>query len=141
MRLLLFTLTASGLLAQPGPADRQKPDPNAAKRGRALYAQYCINCHGAAIRGSDSGPDLVRSLVILHDRQGSELAPALKRLPNHATTLTTSQVADLSHFFKEQIDATVKNRDPQSPPNVLTGDARAGKAYFEATCSKCHSPT
>jgi mono/diheme cytochrome c family protein len=141
LRPLLIALTASTLFAQPGPTDRQKVDPAAAKRGRALYAQYCINCHGAAIRGSDSGPDLVRSLVILRDRQGSELSPALKRIPNHNATLTTAQVTDLSHFFKELIDATVKNRDPQSPPNVLTGDARGGKAYFEATCSKCHSPT
>jgi mono/diheme cytochrome c family protein len=138
-RLLLIPVTALTLLAQAGPTDRQKVDPVASKRGRSVYAQYCINCHGASARGSDSGPDLIRSLVILRDRQGSELTQALKR--NHNASLTSAQVQDLSHFFKEQIEATAKNREPRSPPNVLTGDARAGKAYFEATCAKCHSIT
>ncbi len=142
MRLLLFIgLWATVLFGQAGPAQRQKVDSAAAKRGRAVYTQYCINCHGATAKGSDTAPDLLRSTVILRDRAGSELGPALKRPPDHVATLTVAQVEDLTHFFKEQIEATAKNRDPQTPPNVLTGDARAGRNYFEGSggCAKCHS--
>jgi len=142
-RLILACLTGAALFGQAGPYERQKVDPAASKRGRAVYAQYCINCHGATAKGTEAGPDLIRSPLILRDRLGSELSPALKRLPAHNTALTSAQVVDITHFLKEQVEATARNRNPASPPNVLTGDARAGRAYFEGAggCTKCHSAT
>jgi mono/diheme cytochrome c family protein len=131
------------LLGQAGPYERQKVDVAAAKRGSALYAQYCINCHGAAARGTETAPDLIRSALVLRDRLGSELGPALQRLPMHNAALTSSQVTDLTHFLKQQLEATARNRNPAAPPNVLTGDAQMGRTYFEGAggCAKCHSAT
>src|SRR5450432_2407902 len=131
------------LLGQAGPYERQKVDVPAAKHGSALYTQYCINCHGAAARGTETAPDLIRSPLILRDRMGSELGPALKRLPGHNAALASEQVIDLTHFLKQQLEATARNRSPATPPNVLTGDAQMGRAYFEGVggCAKCHSPT
>lgn len=142
-RVVAGGLLACGVLfAQAGPYERQKVDPAAARRGRAVYAQYCINCHGATAKGTDAGPDLIRSPLVLRDRLGNELGPALKRLPGHESGLSGAQVVDLTHFLKEQIEATAKDRNATQSPNVLTGDADAGRAYFNGAgkCANCHSP-
>ncbi len=143
-RLVAIQLLVCGVAcAQAGPYQRQKVDAAAARRGRALYSQYCINCHGALAKGTDTGPDLTRSPLVLRDRLGSELGPALKRLPGHTSDLSAAQVVDLTHFLKEQIEGTAKDRDPVQSPNVLTGDAKAGRAYFNGAggCGGCHSAT
>lgn len=141
--LIQACLTAAVLFGQAGPYERQKVDAGASKRGRAVYAQYCINCHGATATGTEAGPDLIRSPLVLRDRLGNELGPALKRLTAHNGALTPAQVRDVTHFLKERVEATARNRNPASPPNVLTGDARAGRVYFEGAggCTKCHSVT
>jgi mono/diheme cytochrome c family protein len=120
---------------------RQTVDPAAALRGRAVYTQFCVNCHGALAKGTEEAPDLIRSPLVLRDRLGNELGPALKQLPSHKRDLTTAQVVDMTHFLKEQIENTAKNRNPVRPPNVLTGNLDAGRAYFGAKCSGCHSAT
>ncbi len=78
---------------------------------------------------------------MMRDRLGSELGPALKRLPGHDAGLGSAQIIDLTHFLKQQIEATAVNRNPEKPPNVLTGDANAGRGYFDRTCAGCHSAT
>ena len=144
-RVVAAYALACGLLCsgqawgQPGPLARQKVDAAAAQRGRGIYSQRCADCHGAEAKGTDTGPDLMRSALMMRDRVGSELGPALKRLPGHDSGLSTAQVTDLTHFLKQQIEATAVNRNPAKPPNVLTGDASAGRAYFDRTCSMCHS--
>ena len=140
----LHALACGFLFGQGGPYERQKVDPEAAKRGRAIYAANCINCHGVLAKGTDNGgPDLIRSALLLRDRLGNELGPALKTLPGHNTGLSAAEVTDLTHFLKQLIEASAKNRNPVTPPNVLTGDAEAGRAYFNGAggCTKCHSAT
>jgi cytochrome c oxidase cbb3-type subunit III len=138
----LFLLT-TGLYGRQGPADRPAVDAAAAERGGRIYSQYCINCHGSLAKGAEGGPDLIRSVVVLRDRLGSELGPALKKLPAHPSNLSQAQTVDLSHFLKRIIEATAKNRNPTQPPNVLTGNVDAGRAYFNGAgkCSACHSAT
>src|SRR5580658_4061664 len=129
------------LWGQAGPT-RPDIDSAAANRGKTVYLQFCVNCHGSQAKGTEDGPDLIRSVTVLHDKAGSELAPVLKKLANHKGDLTQAQVRDLSQFLKERVEDTVKNRNAQQPPNVLTGNAAAGKAYFEGAgkCGACHSP-
>jgi mono/diheme cytochrome c family protein len=151
LEIRLFILIVAGgiLLAaayaagQAGPAVRQVIDNAAATRGRAVYAQYCINCHGSNVKGGENGPDLIRSVVVLHDRLGDEIGPALKKLASHPRDLTQEQILDLSHFLHQRIESTSSNRNTNQPPNVLTGNAASGKAYFNGAgkCSTCHSPT
>lgn len=130
-------------MGQAGPYVRQQVDAAAATRGRAIYTQYCVNCHGALAKGTEEAPDLIRSAVVLRDRLGDQLAPALAQLKDHKRDLTRAQVTDITHFLKEQVEATAKNRNPVKPPNVLTGNANAGRAYFNGAgkCSTCHSIT
>ena len=141
--IALEALVCAGLLGQAGPYERQKVDPEAARRGRAIWAQNCINCHGNQAKGTDTGPDLMRSPLLMRDRLGNELGPALKTLPGHNPNLTSAQVTDLTHFLKQLIEASAKNRNPTQSPNVLTGNAEAGRAYFDGPggCTKCHSAT
>jgi cytochrome c oxidase cbb3-type subunit III len=116
-------------------------DAAAAQRGRGIYSQRCADCHGAEAKGTDTGPDLMRSPLMMRDRLGNELGPALKRMAGHDSGLSAAQVVDLTHFLKQQIEATAVNRNPVKPLNVLTGDATAGRAYFEGNCAGCHSVT
>jgi mono/diheme cytochrome c family protein len=136
----LAMLAGSFLFGQPGPT-RPPINSAAADRGKRIYLQFCIDCHGALAKGTEQGPDLIRSVVVLHDRAGTELGPALARLENHKSNLTRDQVADLAEFLKQRVEETVKNRTAVKPPNVLTGNASAGRTYFVARCSACHSPT
>ena len=136
----LATLGGSLLLGQPGPT-RTAVNSAAAERGKRIYLQFCINCHGSLAKGTEQGPDLIRSVVVLHDHAGTELGPALARLANHKRDLTRDQVANLAEFLKQRVEETAKNRNAVKPPNVLTGDANAGRTYFVTKCSACHVPT
>ena len=132
------------LTAQGGPTDRPKVDPAAATRGRGVYAAQCINCHGSTAKGGPNGPDLIRSPAVLRDRLGSHIGPAMRTAAaSHTAALTPEQVADLSHFLRDRVEAVARNRTPTVPIDVLTGDPEAGRDYFNGAgrCSTCHSPT
>lgn len=143
---LVWTLAAVllpvSLAAQGGPTDRPPLDEAAAGRGRTLYAQHCINCHGSTAKGTDRGPDLIRSTVVLRDRLGNGIGPAIRPSAAHQATLTQAEIVDLSHFIHQRVEAVASNRNPRGPLPVLTGDPEAGRAYFNGTgrCSSCHSP-
>ena len=128
-----------------GAKDKHAVDPAAADRGRKIYAAECIRCHGTHTRGTDEGADLVRSLVVLRDRYGNELGPFLRKGHPTQTTpaakLTQTQIEELSHFVHYEVYQTL--RGVLDVQDVLTGDAKAGAAFFngEGKCNGCHSPT
>jgi mono/diheme cytochrome c family protein len=127
----------------PGPADKHVVDSAAAERGRKVYAAECITCHGTHARGGDKGADLIRSEVILHDRYGSTIGPFLQKgHPTQSTPaakLTATQIEDLSHTLHQEVYNTL--RAALQIQNVLTGDPKAGAAYFNGAgkCASCHS--
>lgn len=145
--LFAFCMTVvsgtAALLAQAGPYERQRIDEAGATRGRALYAQHCINCHGSTAKGTDRGPDLIRSVVVLRDRLGNGIGPAIAPSRAHQARLTSAQLVDVSHFLHQRVESIASNRNARAPLDVLTGDPEAGRAYFNGTgtCSTCHSPT
>ncbi len=138
-----------------GPDDAQVVDEEAAARGKTIYIAECVTCHGPKARGananvpeSQKGPDLVRSLTVLHDRYGSTLGPFLKA--GHPTqsgvssaSLTEAQIIDLSHFLHEKVEDTLRSGPYSKIQNVLTGDPKAGEAFFKGAgkCNTCHSST
>ena len=132
------------LAAQGGPTDRPAVDEAAAARGRRLYAEHCINCHGSTAKGGPNGPDLIRSTAVLRDRLGASIGPAMRATAaSHAASLTPAQIVDLSHFLRQRVEAVTRNRTPTAPIDVLSGDPEAGRRYFNGAgrCSSCHSPT
>jgi cytochrome c oxidase cbb3-type subunit 3 len=131
-----------------GPGDRPVVDPEAADRGRRVWVSECITCHGTQARGTDTAPSLLRSLVVLRDRYGSELGPFLKKghpmqSGNPSTSLTDAQVVDLTHFLRQRIEDTLRGAAPFTEHNVATGNAEAGAAFFkgEGKCASCHNST
>jgi mono/diheme cytochrome c family protein len=136
-----------GLLAQAGSADKHITDPVAAERGKKIYIAECITCHGGSARGTQTGPDLVRSLTVLHDRYGSTIGPFLKK--GHPTQSTPSakftdpQIDDIAQFLHLRMDETLRTSATFHGQYQMTGDAKAGQAYFngEGKCNTCHSVT
>ena len=120
-------------------------DEDAAARGKTVYIAQCITCHGTRARGGPRGADLVRSLVVLHDRYGNTIGPYLaKGHPvGHPVTLTQEQIVDLSHFLHQQVGDTLRTGPYNNVLNILVGDPKEGKAFFYGAggCSHCHSPT
>jgi mono/diheme cytochrome c family protein len=133
------------LIDEVGANDKQVVDEDAAARGKTVYIAQCITCHGTRARGGERGADLVRSLVVLHDRYGSTLGPYLAQGHPAAkpVTLSQDQIVDLSHFLQQQVGDTLRTGPYNSPLNILVGDANDGKAFFNGAgkCSQCHSPT
>jgi mono/diheme cytochrome c family protein len=144
----VFSAWATHAAAQAGPNDKPTVDAAAADRGRKIYAAECINCHGTQARGTDKGSNLIRSVVVLRDRYGSELGPFLKKghsmqSGQSSAALTDAQVKDLAHFIRQRFEDTLRGSPIFIPQNLLTGDAKAGAAYFEGEgkCGTCHSTT
>jgi mono/diheme cytochrome c family protein len=133
------------LIDQVGADDKQIVDEDAAARGKTVYIGQCITCHGTRARGGDRGADLVRSLVVLHDRYGSTLGPYLAQghPAGKPVALTQEQIVDLSHFLHQQVGDTLRTGPYNNVLNILVGDPNEGKAFFNGAggCSRCHSPT
>jgi mono/diheme cytochrome c family protein len=131
-----------------GPDDKHVVDDAAADRGRKIWAAECIDCHGTYARGGDNGPNLVRSEMVLRDRYGDKIGPFLRK--GHArqsgapaASFTPVQIAELSHFIHQRVYDTLRGSPIFVPHNLVTGDAKAGAAYFNGAgkCNTCHSPT
>jgi len=157
LRILAALLAALPLIAQdiPPPTGRggntreflglgPAPDAAAASRGEKLYAPNCAFCHGEKARGA-AGPNLVRSALVLHDENGELIGPAvaagfpdkgMPAFPNFAQ----SQLRDIAQYLHLQVEL-VANRGTYKRLNVVTGDAKAGEAYFNGPggCNACHS--
>ncbi|MGD1072546.1 MAG: c-type cytochrome [Bryobacteraceae bacterium] len=157
--LVIATLTAISLNAQAPPGrgggnlidqagslDKQIVDPAAADRGKKTYIAECITCHGPSARGGQGGSDLVRSVAVLHDRYGNQIGPFLKKgHPTQSTPpgdFTAAQILDLSHFIHQRVNDTLRTSPLFHAQDVLTGDPKAGEAYFNGAgkCNTCHSP-
>jgi len=122
-----------------------KIDKEATERGRKIFVPTCGFCHGNDAHGK-SGPDLVRSPLVLHDDKGDVLGPMLRNgRPDRGMppfpALTNEQIADLSMFLHSRA-ADVSNRFAYKIGDLLTGDAQKGAAFFngDGHCAKCHSP-
>ena len=130
-----------------GPA----PDEAAAKKGEPLYKQNCATCHGENARGSQ-GPNLVRSVVVLHDEKGEELGPVIKSGRPQAgmpgfPALSQEDLYNISQYLHLQVELAA-NRGTYGATygalrNTVNGDAKKGEEFFNGAggCAKCHSLT
>lgn len=121
---------------------RPPADAAAMERGKTLYGVHCQFCHGADARGGSGGINLIRNAVVLNDKRGELLLPVLRegREGMPAIPLSPDQAGDIADFLH---GFRVGGYDPSrmTPPTILTGDAKAGEAYFQKTCASCHSVT
>lgn len=124
-------------------------DTAAAERGQKTFTQSCGFCHGADATGA-RGPDLVRSPLVAHDVKGDLIGPVIRQgrpdkgMP--ALPLTDEQISDIAAFLhRRTAEAMASSGVPKdyAVEKLLTGNAEAGKAYFNGPggCTKCHSVT
>jgi cytochrome c oxidase cbb3-type subunit 3 len=171
MRLMLASLamTLLALSVAPSRSAAQPPSPPAAaagemgglqcftcgktfdaaivERGRTGFVATCGFCHGGDARGGGGGgSNLIGSSLVQNDENGQQLGAFLRQgrpangMP--AFDLPAAQVAEIATFLHSEITYAA-NRRIYVAPNILTGDPRAGQAYFNGAgrCSTCHSPT
>jgi cytochrome c oxidase cbb3-type subunit 3 len=130
-----------------GPA----PDAAAAKKGEPLYKQNCSTCHGENARGAQ-GPNLVRSVIVLHDEKGEEIGPVIKNgrpqggMPGFPA-LSQEDLFNIAQYLHLQVELAA-NRGTYGATygalrNEVSGDARKGEEFFTGAggCTKCHSVT
>lgn len=151
-------LTSVGLAAQgPGqasPASR-RPAATAAPQtfpreqieaGRTRFASQCGFCHGRDAAGGETGTDLTRSELVGADINGDKLMPTIRAgRPDKGMPAFTLPEADLSaivafiHDQRAQAASAEGNRRSVAAADLTTGNADAGRRYFDANCGRCHS--
>jgi cytochrome c oxidase cbb3-type subunit III len=119
-------------------------DPAAVERGRSVFGEKCSSCHRQNARGGEgfSGPDLIRSVLVLQDVNGRQIAAHLQTGHKPLIALAPSEISDVGTFLHREITYAAERTNYQLQ-YVMTGNAKAGEAYFNGAggCNKCHSPT
>jgi mono/diheme cytochrome c family protein len=116
------------------------------ERGQRVFVAQCGFCHGSNATGGQSGPDLIRSPLVMDDENGKELGEFLKAgrpdkgMPKFE--MSEDQYRDIAAFLHQRI-AAAANRGSYKILNIVVGDAKAGEAFFNGPgkCNTCHSPT
>jgi cytochrome c oxidase cbb3-type subunit III len=124
----------------------RQPDPQLASNGEKTFGPTCGFCHGADGRGG-TGPDLLRSPLVLDDDKGELIGPVVQNgRPSRGmpafSALTEEQVRAIAEFLHMQVELAA-NRGTYRVQNIVTGNTKAGEAYFkgEGKCYTCHSVT
>ncbi len=115
-------------------------------RGQQVFVAQCGFCHGSNATGGQSGPDLIRSAMVINDENGKQLGEFLKvgrpdkGMPKFE--MSQEQYKDISAFLHQRITAVI-NRGDYKILNILVGDAKAGETFFNGAgkCNTCHSVT
>jgi len=124
---------------------RPPGDPAAIARGRQIFSVNCSFCHGPDARGGEGGPNLIRSELVMTDKNGELIATVVqngrpdKGMPQF--NLATADVSDIAAFIHSfPVGGKV---GPTGTVNPLVGDAKAGQSYFNGAgkCNTCHSVT
>jgi cytochrome c oxidase cbb3-type subunit 3 len=122
------------------------PDPAAVQRGEKLYVPNCGFCHGSRANGGNGGPDLVRSVLVLHDKNGDKIGPVIlhgrpdKGMPKF--NMTPTQIEDMAAFLLSRSQGAA-NRMAYKILDINTGNPAQGKTYFNGAgkCNDCHDAT
>ena len=121
------------------------------REGEVRFGAQCGFCHGKDAAGGESGPDLTRAELVAKDSYGDKLAPMIRvGRPNNGmpafASLGEADMKAIVAFMHSQMDKFAElggGRRSVEPADLATGNAEAGRAYFNGTgkCSSCHSPT
>jgi cytochrome c oxidase cbb3-type subunit III len=154
-----MSLAACCLIALPAAAQgraggfvpgQQRPpgDPTVIARGKAVYGINCTGCHGADLRGGDlGGPNLLRSQVALTDQNGELITPIVEhgRGAMPAIPVSPDDAKAVAAYIRSVVATIGRQGKPPdvgvAPADIVTGDAAAGRAFFDSKCAGCHSPT
>jgi cytochrome c oxidase cbb3-type subunit 3 len=151
---MTHSVAAQGGRGQASPAAQRPPQTTTPQQypreqiesGRVRFVSQCGFCHGRDAAGGESGPDLTRSALVAADVRGDRIGPVVRsgRIDKGMPAFTPSD-ADLTaivafiHDQKAQADSATGGRRAVDVADLQTGDAVAGKRYFDSACAKCHS--
>jgi len=114
--------------------------------GRTRFAGQCGFCHGRDAAGGEGGTDLTRSALVGEDVRGDKIRPLVRSgRPDKGMPAFTLPDADLTaivafiHEQRAEAAAATGGRRAVDLADLQTGNADAGKRYFEAACARCHS--
>ena len=148
--LFLWVTFAVGAAAQQAPritAVDPQFEQASVDRGQQTFVNQCGFCHGSNARGGSSGPDLTRSELVQSDEGGKQFSEFLragrpdKGMPGFEQ-LSRDEVLDVATFLHAAIYLNA-NRRLYQVLNIVTGDAKAGEAFFSGAgkCTSCHQVT
>jgi cytochrome c oxidase cbb3-type subunit 3 len=127
-----------GFVAYP---DRPKAPQAVLDRGKGAFSVNCAFCHGSDAGGGSVGPNLLRSEVVLQDKNGELILPivhgarAAQGMPKiEIADSTVPDIAAWLHSLK-----TGGNMRSTEKINIVVGNADAGKATYTRMCASCHS--
>jgi cytochrome c oxidase cbb3-type subunit 3 len=116
--------------------------------GRTRFAAQCGFCHGRDAAGGEGGTDLTRSALVGSDVRGDRIRPLLQTgRPDRGMPAFTLSDADANaivafvHDQREQAAAATGGRRAVELADLQTGNADAGRRYFDTACARCHSAT
>src|SRR5262247_4247854 len=153
--IVAFLVWATALVGAKQPAAGAPPAPHggatrvdqaAVERGQKMFVAQCGFCHGSNATGGQSGPDLIRSVLVMNDEDGKQLGEFLKEgRPDKGMPkfdMSQEQARDIAAFLHQRIAAVI-DRGAYKILNILVGDAKAGEAFFNGAgkCNTCHSLT
>ena len=159
MNLLLLVVALLAMQQNPASPASQAPPKTVTPQtyprevvitGQGRFADECALCHARDAAGSDTGPDLTRSILVAQDVRGDKIGPLVRmgRVDKGMPSLDLSE-ADVNaivafiHDQKSKMEAVGGGRRSVDVTDVQTGNAEAGAKYFSGAgnCSKCHSTT
>jgi mono/diheme cytochrome c family protein len=123
--------------------ERAAADPAVVQHGRQIFSANCSFCHGSDARGGEGGPNLIRSEIVMDDKNGELVATVVengrpdKGMPKF--DLSLEEIASIAAFIHSMpVGGRAETTGTVDP---LVGDAKAGEAYFNGPgkCASCHS--
>jgi mono/diheme cytochrome c family protein len=120
------------------------------QHSKETYVLYgCSYCHGLNLESRGEATDLMHSRLVGRDENGNLIKALLRAgIPQTAKLSPMPQFSDLSdqqlndlvrwiHYARQQ----GRYKELAATRESGSGNAAAGKTYFEQTCSSCHSAT
>src|SRR5206468_2274340 len=99
--------------------------------------------------GTGKAPNLVRSDLVRHDDNGNLIGPVIRNgRPSKGMPpiqLSDAEISEIIAFLQWRL-ADADRTNPADPnayslEHLLTGNATAGKTFFDKNCTACHSPS
>ena len=125
----------------------QSYPPEQVRAGQPIFSAQCGFCHGRDTMGGETGPDLTRAALVSADVRGDKIGPLVrsgrvdKGMP--AFTLNDADLAATVAFIHDQkikAESLTGGRRAVDVADLQTGNAEAGRRYFDGACTGCHAP-
>jgi cytochrome c oxidase cbb3-type subunit III len=138
------TPSPPSLMSLPRYPVRPPAAPAKVESGKSLFSVNCSFCHGANAKGGEGGSNLVRSEIVLDDKDGEQIGAIVqngiadKGMPKF--TLSQEQISDIAAFI-HSFPVGDGARGAVSNIDSVVGNAQQGEMLFNGAggCGRCHA--